>query len=448
MIFKLMFKVSYSLVNKNLFRYYNELMKNSTKSLEQLEQEENLALQKLIKHAFRNIPYYIELSQKLGLTADDISCKNDLIKLPVLTKSMIKSRPQDFIYDYEKNYKVGKTGGSTGTPLQFRMSRECFYKGTAMRMVMFNKAGYEPGDLIINFGGGSLVGKPSLKSKLTNFVLNTKSFSSYGFSEETVKSLFSEIENQNKVCIYGYASSIYLLSKYILDHSLNVRAKGGLFATSEQLFASQRKVINRAFPNCDLFDIYGLNDGGITACECTEHNGMHVDFGRGLLEVVDENGNHIIDKPGKIIATSLYNYSFPFIRYDTDDIGTLTYATCNCGLDTPRLLNLEGRKTDYLEYAGRKIGSPVLTVLMSTVPEVDVYRVIQKESGDVIFKLCMGRAYSNDDHLRVRVENKIKESFLDKLPGVKLSFEHYESPRELMTNENKYRIIINEKIRS
>lgn len=438
------YRISYYFINKNMFRYFNQFENNRGKSIIILENEENEALYNLMKHAFNNIPYYKDIAANLNLSAEDFKTKKDLSKLPVLTKDIIKSRYKDFIWDKETDYKLGRTGGSTGAPLSYRMSKSCYYRGTAQSLVRYSKAGYKPGDLMVNFGGGSIVGKTRIKTKIREFLLNNKSFSSYGFTEDTLEQIYVLLQDKKKVYIHGYASSIYILAMYLLKNRKVISGQGGVFCTSEQLFDFQRIEIKKAFPNCHVYDAYGLNDGGITACDCNEHNGMHIEYGRSLVEVVDEFGNQIEDTPGRVLATSLYNYSFPFIRYDTGDVSKITYEKCSCGMDTPRLLELEGRKTDFLELDGKKIGSPVLTVLMGLIPEVELYRVVQKKSKIIIFKLCIEDKSKKDKQTIEKIQMLIIKSITEKLPNAIIAFEYYDSPITLMSGHNKHRIIVNE----
>lgn len=56
------------------------------------------------------------------------------------------------------------------------------------------------------------------------------------------------------------------------------------------------------------------------ACECEHHNGLHAFNDFYYLEVVDQNYK-ILDKGnyGKLLLTSLFNYTQPLIRYSIND---------------------------------------------------------------------------------------------------------------------------------
>ena len=66
---------------------------SASKKIETRQAEQ---LEALIKHAYTNIPYYHDLFRRLNLRPEDIRSQQDLQKLPVLTKQIIKNQPAAF----------------------------------------------------------------------------------------------------------------------------------------------------------------------------------------------------------------------------------------------------------------------------------------------------------------------------------------------------------------
>src|SRR3989338_1819203 len=102
----------------NEFRdYFKALNKSEFYPLEKLERLQEEKLRRLIKHAVNNVPYYKDLFEREKLTIDDIQTKEDLQKLPILTKEEIRKNYDKMIIksgDLSKLTLVA-TGGSTGT---------------------------------------------------------------------------------------------------------------------------------------------------------------------------------------------------------------------------------------------------------------------------------------------------------------------------------------------
>lgn len=368
--------------------------------------------------ARNNSSFYSEL------IPNDFYCRSleDLSMIPITNKNDIRTNFDD-INNASEFFRSGSTGGSTGESLKYTMSEKDYTLGVINLHHGFRRAGYRLGDQLITIAGGSLI--PSfdnkIKSKIFDYVLANKHLSSYGITQETFGDFYKTINKIRPLFIRGYASSLFMLAKFMEEKMLrfNFDLKG-VFSTSEMLSDQQRKVIERTF-SAPVFNQYGLNDGGLSAYECSMHNGFHVDTNRALLEVVDENGKLIYDRVGRIIATTLHNTATPFVRYETGDLGILSKHKCSCGLNKPILRSLDGRVTDYLDINGVKIGSPVLTVLMGKI-NVEEYKIIQKKDSSILIKMVPLPTYD-----REKEEQFIIESFNKNGVSTIINFEYLDT---------------------
>lgn len=438
MLDKCIFKTGYLLKRPKIIRYYNEFKESQWKSFEWLKNQQEIQLKNLINFVYRNVPYYSKLFNCIDITPSDINTIEDLERIPILTKQIIKENWQDFI---PKNigqikYVNGSTGGSTGSPLKYRMSIEDYERGIALLYRGFGYGGYKLGDKIAVIAGSSLI--PTTKSegkrKIQDFFLNTRHYSSFEMSKENLLKYFCDINKWKPDFIRGYVSSIFIFAKFIKDNDLELNFyPHAIFTTAERLFDSQRTLIEQIF-HTKVFDNYGLNDGGISAFECKEHNGVHVDTERAILEIVNNEGKHVVDRNGKILATSLYNYALPFIRYDTGDLGIISASECSCGRKTPLIKKIMGRITDFLKLNNVVIGSPVLTILMGKF-DIEQYQITQNGPSSIICKIIRGKTFKIED------ENFIKKSFYGHVGEIDVKFDYVDSI--LPTKAGKYKFIIN-----
>ena len=60
---------------------------------------QNEKLKQFIKHAYEHTIYYRELFDSLGLSPTDITCLEDLKKIPIIDKNTIRKRYNDLIPD-------------------------------------------------------------------------------------------------------------------------------------------------------------------------------------------------------------------------------------------------------------------------------------------------------------------------------------------------------------
>lgn len=80
---------------------------------EEIVEIQRQRLRALIEHAYFKVPYYHMSFKERGLTPDDMKNKNDLAKLPILTKEKIRKNFSDLIArDFPTTERIP---GSTGS---------------------------------------------------------------------------------------------------------------------------------------------------------------------------------------------------------------------------------------------------------------------------------------------------------------------------------------------
>jgi len=433
-----LFHLSYWLRRKSVvLTHYKEFMKTQWWPYERFLESQLAQLGHLMQFVYQNVPYYSHLFDSMGLKPTDIDSIQALRRLPVLTKRIIRERREEMVPRNSHRLRCipGSTGGSTGESLRYLMSIEDLARGVALLYRGWGYAGYRPGDKTAIIAGSSLI--PTTRSAIRKYIIsqlrNMRYYSSYGMSDAKMLHYVAAINRFKPDFLRGYVSSIFTLGCFIRDRNLTLRFHPrAVFTTAEKLLEGQRTTIEEIFQT-RVFDTYGLNDGGVSAYECEEHCGMHIDMERAILEVVGENGEPVIGKPGRIIATSLYNYALPFIRYDTGDIGVMIQSACSCGRKLPLLKEIVGRITDVLDVNGRKIGSPVLTVLFGKF-DIQQYQIIQDSMESLTCRIVKGKAYRRID------EEFIRKSLISHLGTIHIEFEYVPviEPHE----GNKHKFII------
>ena len=410
---KIIFKIAMFAKRPGLLRAYRDAVRQQRWSRTMLESYQEKRLQDMILFCAKHVPYYQSLFANNNIDWRTIQRLADLAELPTLNKSQIRAAGEDIFPTISIPYSVGSTGGSTGEPLRYRVSREDGNWGMANLFRGWGYAGYELGEPMAVVAGASLTARsPGVKDRLSDFILNTKHYSSYGMSDEKIESYLLDINEGKYKYLRGYATSLYELASKALAEGQSFPAIHAVFSTAERLTSGHRSLIEEAF-GAKVFDNYGLNDGGVTAFECGEGRGMHVDYSRSILEVVGEDDAPILNGKGRILATSLRNKAMPFIRYETGDLAEISDEPCPCGRPGPLLTAIQGRETERLEINGQTIGSPVLTVLMGRVP-VREYQIRQTGSDSLVIDLIPLETY-NKHHTSF-----IQESIMTHVSGVKI----------------------------
>lgn len=428
---KLLFTSAHQLGNISFYPTYKKALKSQWMSYEELKIDQESKLCKLITFSYHNVPYYHKLFKNLNLQPDDIKKIEDLDKLPVLTKEIILKNYDDFKPVNLKKIKCKNhsTGGSTGTPLKYRVSTRDRFIAGAMIYRGWGYAGYELGDKMVFLAGSSLgVGDGSFVVKKAHEIArNIRKLSSFDMSTEDMQQDAKVVNSFKPKFFRGYASSLDFFAKYVDENNIEIHKPLAIFTTSEKLFPHVRKNLENVF-DCDVYDNYGLFDGGVSAHECSEHNGLHIDTERSILEIVDENGSQINTGEGSILATSLNNYAMPFIRYQTGDIGNIIEDVCGCGRGHRLLSEIGGRSVDILVTPeGKSVhGWFFLYIFWKYCKGIKEYQVIQKDIAKIIVKLVVGDDFDEKqlDAIRSIIYNKshgwsIEFKFVDSIEKTK-----------------------------
>ncbi|TDM20843.1 phenylacetate--CoA ligase family protein [Macrococcoides canis] len=367
---KIIFYLGYIIGSQRVLKNFNKSIKMRTYSEQKVKEYQFNKLKNYLIDAYEQTVYYKEIFDKVNFNPYEFSDLKEMKKIPLLNKSIINSRKHDFYSNKNHAYKISKSGGSTGEPFEFRLGLEDAAWSRALLFNGFNYAGYKFGDKILTIAGGSLVNKNStVKQKLMNYVLNNSTIGTLILDERNYNIIINKINKERPKFIRGYASSIYLVSKYIDDHNLKIyRYPNAIFTTSETLEDYQRKLIEEVF-KCKVFDQYGLNDSGASAFQYDENKYL-IDYERSYIEFIEDDFNH------RIISTSYSNDALYFIRYDTGDNIILENEKKFNKLVASKIL---GRASESLSINNIDISVPRLTILLAEL-SAERYQIIKNEN--------------------------------------------------------------------
>lgn len=420
------------------------MVKNQWRSYDDLKHDQEKQLRHLIEFSYGNVPYYRNLFNSLVLSPKDIQTIEDLEKLPILTKDIIKTHWEEFkpANLSSMKYHNQATGGSTGTPMQYRLFKHDRFLGGAILYRGWGYGGYNLGDKTIFLAGSSLGFNAS--SRMTTFVhemaRNLRKLSSFDMGTDEMREYSRIINSFKPRIIRGYASSIYFFAKWIEENNLKIHSPTAIFTTSDNLFPYMRAKISEVF-GCEVYDGYGLNDGGVSAYECSEHAGLHIDTERSIMEVVDDEAHQMDHGIGQILATSLYNYAMPFIRYDTGDNGHIIDDVCNCGRGYPLLKEIAGRTTDILfTPEGKNVhGWFFLYIFWDYGKGIKEYQVVQETLKKIAIKIVPEEGFDESQL------NCIREVVSKRSPGWEIEFKYVDAVER--SSAGKYKFIINDLVK-
>lgn len=386
-------------------KFYFLLNESQWMDGETLKEIQAKRFEKIIKHAYKNVPYYNHLFKDHSLDYRDISI-NEINEIPILTKDIFRENWKNMIAKKYKRFfpKLLHTSGSTGEPLEYYLDRRQRKLYDACVWRHYKWCGIKNNDKIAVFRG-ALIDDFDKHVKIKRF-MNQYHFSTFEMNEKVLKEYVNLLNGIKPNLIRGYPSSLYILCDYIIKNKISLKfIPAAIHTSSEIILPEHRLVIENALKS-KLFDCYGHGEQTIFAAECEKHNGLHIFPEAGYSELIKTNESKDIKDTFNLVSTSLWNFSMPFIRYDTEDLAVYSGKKCSCGRNTKLLDSIVGRSADILiGENGSKMSPSSLhhfwkNKILNRLIGIKHYQVIQISKKKFIVKLLS--------------QNKVDEIFLKK----------------------------------
>lgn len=310
-------------VNKSLaLEHYKFLLESQFWSEEQILRYQTLMLQNILKEAFLNVPYYIELSKNTNLDYRDIKTLEDLKYLPILEKKHIRGNEQQFIHKNIKSRNLLRTNtsGTTGTPMKLYYTKNSFSMRWAFELRLRKWAKL---DNIYHPRRVQFTGRDIVPNNWKNNVIwrynkpsNTLHCSTSHINQKTVKHLSKAIKDFQPEFIDGYPSAISTLARLCIEKGYLLPKVNAVRVSAETLFDEDRIVIEEAF-QAKVFNQYGSSESSCFGCD-NEHGEMLIHPEFGVFETKDFKNTG--EEVREVITTSFMNPNMPLIRYRLGDL--------------------------------------------------------------------------------------------------------------------------------
>lgn len=366
----------------------------------------------VFKRAYRHSPFYHEFYRKEGIEESDIRSLEDIVRLPILTKDIVRENNQAMLTSSRCLVIKANTSGTTGTPLTAYHNYKAIRLEQAYNWVRRARCGFTFGQKLASLRGN--LGAEKFSAYIP--VSNTLYLSSYQISDSFAHKYHSAIRDFAPKAIEGYPSSLYNLSLALKEKGLFLNIPAA-FTSSETIFPFQRNLIEEVLGTV-VFDMYG----------CTE---------RSVCFAEENGGDQYYEAPGychtelfhdHIVTTSFINDAFPLIRYRVEDV----LRTDGAG----KVLSIEGRNDDVVVCKdGVKVGR--LGSILRGVEGVAIAQIIQKVAGKIEISLVP------DDSFNDRTIPQIEHGLYKKIArsNIEVSFSLVEKDDIKYTGRNKFRFI-------
>jgi phenylacetate-CoA ligase len=387
------------------------LRRNLHRSPSELREMQTKKLRAMVEHAYRNVPFYRRKFDDARVNPCDIKTIEDLTKIPISTKSEIRSASLSQVV--AGNMDLGKcvkrtTSGSTGSPLTVVVDSRAADFEDAVWTRTYLENGLRLQDKMV------VLHDPRSRRVLKSVGL----IQHFGIMRRKYISIFDDVEQQTRTIdeyapqsIKGYASSLAILADHCKQKSLHIHPRL-IFSGAELLDNQTRKFISSTF-EAEVLDTYACNEFSLLAWECREHMGYHINLENVIMEFVDDGQRVSPGERGEIVCTGLENHAMPLIRYRLDDVGIPSHEQCSCGRQLPLMKIVEGRKDDFLITLDGKLISPLIffPYPFQDFEGIKQFRVIQEKRDKLVIQLVLKEGFQSGSEIFEKARKDISKLF-------------------------------------
>jgi phenylacetate-CoA ligase len=356
-------------------------------SRKELEHYRDEKLQRLIEHCYEQVPYYRGIMQANRLKPADIFRAEDLCKLPVLTKDIIRRCANDMLAANVSTMKVSwaKTGGTTGEPIRVCRDEKC----QAWANMCFERGllwgGKNADDARVVLVGGSLgIDKQRLVTRLGNYLRGNLFLPAFELNSENVTNYLEAIHSSGCRFIVGYASALYRLAILAGEKAERLRLHA-VFPTAELLVPEWEQTIRDLF-RCHVLPFYGCGEVGSLGYSTLTGNGYLIPEEHALIEIINHDNSTNLQGDGRFLITDLDNYAMPIIRYLNGYAGKISSPSKHYPFS--RIERLDGRYNSLLlTDKGELISGVIGTHVFRHTLSVKRYQIIQENPLQVVIKI-------------------------------------------------------------
>lgn len=362
-----------------------------------------------------------------------------LAEFPLISKKQLLEAPERYYprLGLKKLVtSIGKTSGTTGTPLTIFRSLDSVIWEYAFVHRHWAWSGLRRGMPRATLRGDLVASADQTEGPFWHFNVweNQLLLSSRHLRTPFVERIVEKLSSFHPYLMQAYPSTAYELAKYLQTVGRVVPIPF-VYTGSEMLYSHQRALIEEAFA-CKVMDFYGMAERVAFAAQC-EHGSYHVHPAYGRVEIVDDEGKPT-DTEGFIVGTTVHNLTMPLVRYQLSDRSRWKRGECACGRHFPMIEPISGKFEDVIHGSeGNAISPSIVTFAFKGLKFIERSQVAEVAPGRWQIRIVPqpGFGVQERDQLFGNVRTLID-------PGLEIEIvECAEIPR---TNAYKYRWIVNE----
>ncbi|MGD0461138.1 MAG: AMP-binding protein [Tepidisphaeraceae bacterium] len=331
-----------------------------------------------VAYARRHSPFY---RRKLDGAAE-VRGASGLELLPLTTKQELsQSNEQFWCVGRESFVDLCTTSGTTGVPSLYPLTEADLDRLAFNEFLCFSRVGLTRGDIVVL----AVTMDRCFMAGLAYFQgLRRLGVTVIRVGAGSPAMLLSMIDRLRPTAIISVPSFLKRVGEYAAQQGFNLAASTvrKLICIGEPVRQSDWGLtvlgahIARQW-NAQVFSTYGNTELASSLCECAAGKGGHLHPQLLHAEILDDAGHPLPDgQEGQLVATTIGVQAMPLVRFATGDLTFMTRQRCQCGLWTPRIGPILGRKEQAMKIKGTMVYPAAVQRALQGIDQVVDYIMI------------------------------------------------------------------------
>jgi phenylacetate-CoA ligase len=341
----------------------------------------------LVARLYKNVPFYKQKMDSLGVKPEDIKDIKDIAKLPFTTKDdMREVYPLGHLaVTKDEIVEIHTSSGTTGKPVVDAYTHKDIEIWSEVMARTLAMGDTRKDDIVQNaYGYGLFTGGLGVHYGARKIGANVIPIS--GGNTKRQLQIMQDFGSTVLTCTPSYSLLLAEIGKANGIDFSKLPLRVGLFG-AEPWSESMRKETETNL-QLKALDIYGLTEiiGPGVSSECMHQDGLHIFEDHFYPEIIDPATGKVLPdgERGELVFTTLTKEGTPILRYRTRDITYLMREQCGCGRTQVRMHRLLGRTDDMLIVRGVNVfPSQIEEVLLKIEDVKPHYQILVDRKGQM-----------------------------------------------------------------
>ena len=306
--------------------------------------QENL-LAPLILHAQSNVPFYATRLARLGHGREIGPASWEAV--PVLTRAEVQRHADvlkaSTVPPHAGAVTGGETSGSIGRPVRYLTNELAGVASLGATDRAFRWWQFDGAKTMASFVARTREGaRPPDGKTVKGWRVGAPGLHYMIDMSATTNQRIDWLRNRHPHYLTAHSFTLMELAEQVRARGVELRFER-ITSIGTVLTDEIRDACTAVF-GARTIDQYGAQETGLLASECPWCGEYHVNAETVLVEILDQDGRATAPGAvGRVVATSLYNYAMPLIRYEIGDLAVAGSQRQQCPVTLPALGRILGR---------------------------------------------------------------------------------------------------------